>query len=84
MENEQNEIIEEVVEKQPETNELPNIVQELKAQFEAKIEALKDAYGKQIAERDTVIKQLLNDDETAVERETIVDKINNKRKFKKW
>lgn len=73
------------VEKQPETTkELPKVVQEIKAQYDAKIEALKDAYGKQIAERDIVIKQLLSDNETAVETETTVDKINKKRNFKKW
>lgn len=99
MENEQNKDVETEVENQPEaekkpetevekqpetTKELPKVVQEIKAQYDAKIEALKDAYGKQIAERDIVIKQLLSDNNTAVEHETVVDKINKKRKFKKW
>lgn len=66
------------------TKELPTVVQEIKAQYEVQIEALKDAYGKQIAERDIVIKQLLSDNNTAVEHETVVDKINKKRNFKKW
>lgn len=66
------------------TKELPTVVQEIKAQYEVQIEALKDAYGKQIAERDIVIKQLLSDNNTAVEHETLVDKINKKRNFKKW
>ena len=66
------------------TKELLTVVQEIKAHYDAKIEALKDAYNKQIAERDIVIKQLLNDNETAVETETTVDKINKKRDFKKW
>ena len=63
---------------------LSNIVNDLKSQYEGQIKALKDAYGKEIAERDSVIKQLLSDSNTATEHETIVDKINKKRNFKKW
>ena len=99
MENEQNKDVDKEVEKQPEaekqpetevekqpeaTKDLPKVVQEIKAQYDAKIEALKDAYGKEIAERDSVITQLLNGDETAVTIGTVVDKINKKRIFKKW
>ena len=69
---------------QEEQNEnLTRIVTDIKAQYENKIEALKDAYGKQIAERDSVIKQLLNGENTA-KPETIVDKINKTRNYKKW
>lgn len=88
MENEQNEnnVVESETKNEQEeaTKELPSIVQELKAQYEVQIEALKDAYGKQIAERDIVIKQLLSGDNTADNHETICDKINKKRNFKKW
>ena len=66
------------------TKELPKVVQEIKAQYEAKIEAMKDEYSKEIADRDSVITQLLNGDETAVITDTVVDKINKKRNFKKW
>lgn len=70
--------------KQEEQNEnLTRIVTDIKTQYENKIEALKDAYGKQIAERDSVIKQLLNGENTA-KPETIVDKINKTRNYKKW
>lgn len=79
-----NEQVEKKNEQVETTKELPTVVQEIKAQYEVQIEALKDAYGKQIAERDIVIKQLLSDNNTAVEHETLVDKINKKRNFKKW
>ena len=72
--------------KQEETKQdenLTRIVTEIKEQYENKIEALKDAYGKKIAERDSVIKQLLNGENTA-KPETIVDKINKTRNYKKW
>lgn len=72
--------------KQDETKQdenLTRIVTEIKEQYENKIEALKDAYGKKIAERDSVIKQLLNGENTA-KPETIVDKINKTRNYKKW
>ena len=69
---------------QKQDENLTRIVTEIKEQYENKIEALKDAYGKQIAERDIVIKQLLSDNNTAVETETMVDKINKKRNYKKW
>lgn len=70
--------------KKEEQNEnLTRIVTDIKTQYENKIEALKDAYGKQIAERDSVIKQLLNGENTA-KPETIVDKINKTRNYKKW
>ena len=100
MENEQNKVekqpevetevekqpeVETEVEKQPETTkDLPKVVQEIKAQYEAKIEAMKEDYENEIASRDNVITQLLGDNETAVVTETIVDKINKKRNFKKW
>lgn len=63
---------------------LSNIVLELKEQHDNEIKALKDAYGKEIAERDNVIKQLLSDSNTATTHDAIIDKINQKRNFKKW
>ena len=68
---------------QKQDENLTRIVTDIKTQYENKIEALKDAYGKQIAERDSVIKQLLNGENTA-KPETIVDKINKTRNYKKW
>ena len=79
-----NEQVEKKNEQDETSKEFPTVVQEIKAQYEAQIEALKDAYSKEIAERDIVIKQLLSDNNTADEHETLVDKINKKRNFKKW
>ena len=74
---------EEKPKEQKQDENLTRIVTDIKTQYENKIEALKDAYGKQIAERDSVIKQLLNGENTA-KPETIVDKINKTRNYKKW
>lgn len=63
---------------------LSNIVLELKTQHDNEIRALKDAYSKEIAERDSVIKQLISGENTAGIHLSMVDKINQKRNFKKW
>ena len=73
--------------KQPEeqpVKELPAIVDEIKIEFENKLKNVVADYDKQIAERDKVIKQLINSDNTAVAVETVADIINKKRNFKKW
>lgn len=56
---------------------------DVKKEYESKIAKLNEEHNKQIKERDNVIKQLLNDENTAPV-ETVADKINKKRVFKKW
>lgn len=90
MENEQTiEVKEEVQETEvrPEdentAENLPSLIDEIRKKYEEKIAKLSEAHNKELAERDTVIKQLLTDDDQVVE-ETIADKINKKRNYKKW
>lgn len=74
-----------VKEEEKEQPSLEKTINTLKEGYETKIAKLKADAERAISERDNVIKQLLNGDETANEPEpTIVDKINAKRQYKKW
>lgn len=71
------------VEEKTTEKQLPQIIDEIKAQYDQQIEDLKEDFKNQIAERDSVIKQLLSGKKLAP-TETIVDKINKNRNYKKW
>ena len=66
---------------QPEA--LPDVVTAIKAQYEQQIATLNAKHAKDIAERDAVITQLLSEDKPEP-TETIADRINKRRTYKKW
>ena len=66
---------------QPEA--LPEVVTAIKAQYEKRIADLNSQHAKDIAERDAVITQLLATDKPEP-TETIADRINKRRTYKKW
>ena len=62
---------------------LPELVTAIKAQYEQQIAMLTAKHAKDVAERDALITQLMSEDKP-VQTETIADRINGKRKYKKW
>lgn len=58
-------------------------IKELRETYERKINDILLSKNKEIEERDNVIKQLLIGEDNE-EKSTIVEKINEKRIFKKW
>lgn len=75
-----------VVEVEPEQEEqLSTLINEVKQQYETKLTEMVAKKDREIAERDNVIKQLIDqEDKTAVFEKSIADKINEKRNYKKW
>ena len=74
---------------QPEQKEeqanLSSLIDEVKQQYETKLTEMVAKKDREIAERDNVIKQLIDqEDKTAVFEKSIADKINEKRNYKKW
>lgn len=72
---------------QPQTTEKPDetlstLINELTEKYEARISAITTKYNASIAERDDVIKQLLTGE--TVQEQTIADRINARRTYKKW
>lgn len=69
----------------PEAEALPDIVLNLKADYEAKIADLETRHAAEIADRDQIIQQLITTPAGAgTPRASFVDRINHKRDFKKW
>lgn len=62
---------------------LPDVVNAIKEQYEQQIATLNAKHAKEVAERDEVIKQLLATDKPEP-TETIADRINKRRTYKKW
>ena len=62
---------------------LPDLVTAIKEQYEAKIATLSAKHAKDVAERDAVITQLMSGEQPA-QTESIADRINGKRNYKKW
>lgn len=58
-------------------------IKELRETYERKINDILLSKNKEIEERDNVIKQLLIGEDNE-EKSTIVEKLNEKRMFKKW
>lgn len=63
---------------------LPDIVADIRAEYEKKISDMITEHQKAIVERDTIIKQLISGGAPGQQRETFVERLNNKRNFKKW
>lgn len=74
----------EVVEEKPE-GALPDLVSKIREEYEIRIAEMEAKHAAAIADRDTIIQQLISGNPTGnVSRETFADKINEKRNFKKW
>lgn len=64
---------------------LPDIVNKIREDYEMRIAEMEAKHAAAIADRDTIIQQLISGNPSGnVSRETFVDKINNNRTFKKW
>ena len=75
---------EDVVEEKTEDT-LPDIVNKIREQYEMRIAEMESRHAAAIADRDAIIQQLISGNPSGnVSRETFVDKINDKRIFKKW
>lgn len=74
---------EDVEEKTEDT--LPDIVNKIREEYEMRIAEMEAKHAAAIADRDAIIQQLISGNPSGnVSREPFVDKINNKRTFKKW
>ena len=75
---------EDVVEEKTEDT-LPDIVNKIREEYEMRIAEMEAKHAAAIADRDAIIQQLISGNPSGnVSRETFVDKINDKRTFKKW
>lgn len=63
---------------------LSDIVTRLKEQYESKIVQMEKKHTKDIEERDKIIAQLLDDNKESSTYQTVSDRINQKRNYKKW
>lgn len=83
---------EDVVEEEPEDvveekteDTLPDIVKRIREEYEMRIAEMEAKHAAAIADRDAIIQQLISGNSSGnVSSETFVDKINDKRIFKKW
>ena len=75
---------EDVVEEKTEDT-LPDIVNKIREEYEMRIAEMEAKHDAAIADRDAIIQQLISGNPSGnVFRESFVDKINEKRNFKKW
>ena len=75
---------EDVVEEKTEDT-LPDIVNKIREEYEMRIAEMEAKHAAAIADRDAIIQQLISGNTSGnASRETFVDKINDKRTFKKW
>lgn len=79
--NEENTITTE--ENAPDQESLPEIVGQIRADYETRIAQMTEQHNAAIADRDAIIRQLISGKEQKTEN-AIVERINEKRKYKKW
>ena len=77
---------EQVQEEQEQEQEQSNLIDVINASWESKLLKMTTDYEKRLAERDSVIKQLITNGKTDNDNkgDTIIDKINAQRNYKKW
>ena len=64
---------------------LTDIVNKIREEYEMRIAEMEAKHAAAIADRDAIIQQLISGNPSGnASRETFVDKINDKRTFKKW
>ena len=79
------EIVEQPQPEPEQEEQLSTLLEDVKQQYETRLTEMVAKKDREIAERDNVIKQLLDDNsKTAVIEPSIADKINSKRNYKKW
>ena len=75
---------EDVVEEKTEDT-LPDIVIKIRKEYENRIAEMEAKHAAAIADRDAIIQQLISGNQSGNgSSETFIDKINEKRNFKKW
>ena len=75
---------EDVVEEKTEDT-LPDIVIKIREEYENRIAEIEAKHAAAIADRDAIIQQLISGNQPGNgSSETFIDKINEKRNFKKW
>ena len=75
---------EDVVEEKTEDT-LPDIVNKIREEYENRIAEMEAKHVAAIADRDAIIQQLISGNQSGNgSSETFIDKINDKRIFKKW
>ena len=75
---------EDVVEEKTEDT-LPDIVIKIHKEYENRIAEMEAKHAAAIADRDAIIQQLISGNQSGNgSSETFIDKINEKRNFKKW
>ena len=74
------------VQEDQEEQEQSNLIDVINASWESKLLKVTTDYEKRLAERDNVIKQLITNGKTDNDNkgDTIIDKINAQRNYKKW
>lgn len=83
---------EDVVEEEPEDvveekteDTLPDIVKRIREEYEMRIAEMEAKHAAAIADRDAIIQQLISGNQSGNgSSETFIDRINEKRNFKKW
>ena len=64
---------------------LPDIVIKIREEYENRIAEMEAKHAAAIADRDAIIQQLISGNQSGNgSTETFIDKINEKRNFKKW
>lgn len=65
---------------------LPEIVRRIRSEYEAKIGTITERHNAEIKERDEIIAQLIggNNQDSNATRTPFVERLNNKRNYKKW
>lgn len=65
---------------------LPEIVSRIRSEYEAKIDTITERHIAEIKERDEIIAQLIggNNQDSDAKRTPFVERLNNKRNYKKW
>ena len=75
---------EDVVEEKTEDT-LPGIVNKIREEYENRIAEMEAKHAAAIADRDAIIQQLISGNQSGNgSSETFIDRINEKRNFKKW
>ena len=65
---------------------LPEIVSRIRSEYETRIDAITERHIAEIKERDDIIAQLSggNNQDSDATRTSFVERLNNKRNYKKW
>lgn len=73
-------------EEQGQEESLPEIVSRIRSEYETRIDAITERHIAEIKERDEIIAQLIggNNQDSDATRTPFVERLNNKRNYKKW